>query len=256
MARLVDVAPGEWVLKGGFALDLRLEDRARSTKDIDLAWQTGADELLDTLIDVATHDLGDFFTFAVERTQEPPERFGGAYRFRAAANLAGRTFETFVLDVGDAREAVGVEVLTTPDLLGFAGIEPVAVPTIPIAVQVAEKLHAYTRVYEGGRVSSRAKDLVDLALIAQLFALDAGQSVRAIEDVFATRATHQPPRTVPAPPAQWRAPFGQLAQAVGLDHNIEAGHSVVAAMLDPVLNEQIRIGTWSPDAQQWVIAAS
>lgn len=252
LARLVDVAPGEWVLKGGFALDLRLEDRARSTKDIDLAWQTDEDELLDTLIDVATHDLGDFFTFTVERTEEPPERFGGAHRFRVAASLAGRPFETFVLDVGDAHEPVGVEVLTTPDLLGFAGIEPVAVPAIPIAVQVAEKLHAYTRVYEGGRVSSRAKDIVDLALIAQLFALDADQLRLPTEHVFAARATHEPPLAVPAPPVQWRVPFGQLAQAVGLDRNIDVGHRTVAAMLDPILDHQIQTGTWSPDAQQWV----
>lgn len=90
LARLVDVAPGQWVLKGGFALDLRLDDRARSTKDIDLAWQSDEDELVDAMIDVATRDLGDFFTFLVERTDDPPDRFGGAHRFRVTASLAAR----------------------------------------------------------------------------------------------------------------------------------------------------------------------
>lgn len=32
LARLNEVAPGAWLLKGGFALDLRLADRARATR--------------------------------------------------------------------------------------------------------------------------------------------------------------------------------------------------------------------------------
>lgn len=44
LARLVAVAPGDWALKGGFALDLRLSDRARSTKDVDLAWASDDDD--------------------------------------------------------------------------------------------------------------------------------------------------------------------------------------------------------------------
>lgn len=251
LARLVEVAAGEWVLKGGFALDLRLEDRARSTKDIDLAWRADEDELLDVLIDAAAHDVDDFFTFTVERTDDPLERFGGAHRFRIVASLAGRPFETFVLDVGHADYVVSVEMLTTPDLLGFAGIAPVAVPTIPIVVQVAEKLHAYSRVYEGGRVSSRAKDLVDLVLIAHLFTLDADELRRTIETIFATRATHLPPRAVPSPPEQWRVPFGHLAQAVGLDGDLDTGHRTVAAMLDPILDHLVQTEAWNPDSQRW-----
>lgn len=122
LARLVEVAAGEWVLKGGFALDLRLEDRARSTKDIDLAWRADEDELLDVLIDVAVHSAGDYFAFTIERTDDPPERFGGAHRVRVVASLAGRPFETFMLDVGYTDDVVGAEILTTPDLLGFAGL--------------------------------------------------------------------------------------------------------------------------------------
>ena len=37
LARLVERAPGAWILKGGFALDLRLGNRARTTRDVDLA---------------------------------------------------------------------------------------------------------------------------------------------------------------------------------------------------------------------------
>jgi Nucleotidyl transferase AbiEii toxin, Type IV TA system len=115
-----------------------LEDRARSTKDIDLAWRADENELLDVLINAATHDTGDFFTFTIERTNDPPQRFGGAHRFRVVASLAGRPFETFVLDVGRTDDVVGTEILMTPNLLDFAGIAPVAVPAVPIVAQEVE----------------------------------------------------------------------------------------------------------------------
>jgi len=37
LARLLVVATGRWILKGGLALDFRLGDRARTTVDMDLA---------------------------------------------------------------------------------------------------------------------------------------------------------------------------------------------------------------------------
>ncbi|GAA1190325.1 nucleotidyl transferase AbiEii/AbiGii toxin family protein [Prauserella alba] len=253
LARLVEVAAGEWVLKGGFALDLRLEDQARSTKDIDLGCWLDGEALLDVLIDAAGEDRGDFFTFAVERAGDPPDRFGGAHRFRVTASLAGRLFERFVVDVGrpDDVRHLETEIRATSHVLGFADVAPVAVPVIPIVVQVVEKLHAYTRVYEGGRGSSRAKDVVDLALIAQTFTLDAQELLRAMETIFSARGTHEPPRALSPPPEQWRAPYRQLAQTVGLDDDLDAGHRTVTAMLDPILNRDISTGTWSPGTQQW-----
>src|SRR5687767_12482825 len=58
LARLRVVAPIAWILKGGFALDLRLGRRARTTQDIDLAWLTDVDTAEETLLAGALHDLG------------------------------------------------------------------------------------------------------------------------------------------------------------------------------------------------------
>jgi hypothetical protein len=253
LARLLLVAPDQWALKGGFALQLRMADRARTTRDIDLAWQVQEDELLERLIEATIKDLGDFFSFQVERTTADPDRMGGAHRFRVQASLAGRLFETFLMDVGEG-DGVTVsqpEALTTPDLLGFAGIEPVTVPVIPLTRQVAEKLHAYTRRYEGGRVSSRPKDLVDLALVAQLFSLDAARLLLDLREVFASRGTHELPSDLPSPPAEWRVPYRQLAIEVGLDADLNAGHTAAAAMLDSVLQGNVQLGAWNPQAQRW-----
>lgn len=158
LARLAAAAPDQWLLKGGFALDLRLAERARATKDIDLDWHAAEDELLDSLIDAATYEAGGLLRLRDPARRHPKDRLGGSHRFRVAASLAGRPFETFALDVGfrDA-EVTMAEQLITPDILAFAGIEPVTVAAIPLELHVAEKLHAYTRTYEGARPSTRAR---------------------------------------------------------------------------------------------------
>lgn len=251
LVRLQAVAADQWVLKGGFALDLRLAARARSTKDVDIEWRAAEDELADTLLDAADHDSGDFFVLSIERTGTPANRLGGAHRFRVAAALAGRPFETFVLDVGlrvDGSDTV--ETLRTDDLLAFAGIEPIGIPAVPLELQIAEKLHAYTQTYEGGRASTRVKDLVDLALIAELSPLDAARLRQEIESVF-DRRTAQAPHSLPSPPPGWALPFGRLAEEVGISAELAAGHRQAAAMLNPVLRGEITIGEWSPVERAW-----
>jgi Nucleotidyl transferase AbiEii toxin, Type IV TA system len=253
LARLLAVAPGQWLLKGGFALELRLAKRARTTKDVDIDWQADEEQLLETLIDAAGHDASDYFTFTIERTGAPEDRLGGSYRFRASASLAGRLFETFLLDVGFRRdEEVTADTLTTEALLAFAEIPPVEVQAVPLELQVAEKLHAYTRTYEGSRPSTRAKDLVDLALIAATSTLDAMLLRAAIDTAFTRRATHPLPTILPRPPGDWATQYRRLAQEVGAPADLSAGYTDASAFLVPILNGKTTSGTWNPVQQHWV----
>ncbi|MGQ0717919.1 MAG: nucleotidyl transferase AbiEii/AbiGii toxin family protein [Pseudonocardiales bacterium] len=253
LARLLAVAADRWLLKGGFALDLRLTERARATKDIDLDWgRDREDELLDTLLDAADHDAGDFFTFRIERAGPPQDQLGGSRRFSVSASLAGREFETFLLDIGfRVISTQGVEALTTPDLLAFAGLPPVTVPALPLETQVAEKLHAYTRSYADAQPSSRTKDLVDLVLISELANLDATSLQRAIQETFTVRGTHPVPEALPPPPQDWSAPFGELARTVGIPTDLAVGFAAAAQLLDPILNGRLPNGTWDFDKRQW-----
>jgi len=147
LARLVEVAPGKWVLKGGLALDYRFGDRARTTKDIDLATAGGEAGATTDLLAVQAADVGDYFVFAIERTNQTDDPDGGfAVRYHVRVELAARIFDEFVLDVGfdppdEADELQG------PNLLEFAGLPPVVAPAIPLELQVAEKVHAYSRTY-------------------------------------------------------------------------------------------------------------
>ena len=246
LARLVATAPDRWLLKGALALDYRFGSHARTTRDIDLA--TAGDEASATadLLAAQAVDLGDFFSFAIERTSALDRlRDGAAVRYHVTAELAGRTFDEFVLDLGfDPPTDVELARLRGPDLLAFADLAPVEVAAVPLEFQIAEKVHAYTRGYGDRTPSTRVKDLVDLALIATEGAPDAALLRVALDRTFTLRAGQQLPPTLPDPPPDWRVPYGRMAREIGLDPDLEAGHALAARLLDPVLSQEVAAGTW------------
>jgi hypothetical protein len=255
LARLVEVAPKRWILKGALALDYRFGDRARTTRDVDLAVRGDEASATADLLAAQALDLGDFFSFAIERADGAIDPFAdvAAVRYHVVAELAGRVFDEFALDVGfDAPACVEPDRLRGPALLAFAGIEPVAVPALPLEFAVAEKVHAYTRSYGDRMVpSTRVKDLVDLVLIASEATLDAQRLRAAIAATFDRRTTHPLPAGLPKPPADWRVPYGRMCRDIGLDPDLGAGHGVAARLLDPVLAGEVAGGTWDPDARSW-----
>lgn len=252
LARLTEAAPNRWLLKGGFALDLRLADRARATRDVDIDWQASEEELLDILIEAAAIRADDHFTFRIERTATPPERLGGSHRFRTNVDLAGRLFETFLLDVGLRSDPLSeYDTLTTPDLLSFADIDPVNVPAISLEQHIAEKLHAYTRRYANDQPSSRAKDLIDIILMSELGPFEFDRLREVIVRVFDARATHELPASMPAPPREWARPYRALADEVELDPDPAVGRRLVAAFLDPVLTAERGLAYWNAEALEW-----
>ena len=75
LARLFTQDPAPWVLKGGYALEIRLGGRARSTKDIDLnVPPPPMEDLLDELQEAAELNLDDFFVFPRRPTEEAAGR--------------------------------------------------------------------------------------------------------------------------------------------------------------------------------------
>jgi hypothetical protein len=253
LARLVEVAPERWILKGALALDYRFGDRARTTRDVDLAMQGDEASAAADLLAAQSVDLGDFFSFAIERAAAGPLADGAAVRYHVVTELAGRVFDEFVLDVGfDAPAGVEPDRLRGPDLLGFAGIDPVVVRALQLEFAVAEKVHAYTRSYgDEGLASTRVKDLVDLVLIAAEAALDAQFLRSALDATFGRRATHPLPVRLPLPPADWRVPYGRMCRDIGLEPGLHAGHAAAARLLDPVLTGDVMSGTWDPSASGW-----
>jgi Nucleotidyl transferase AbiEii toxin, Type IV TA system len=222
LVRLEAADPGGWVLKGGMALEVRLADRARSTRDMDLALREvvadGAavrERLVDTL---AGDPDGDGFQFRVG----PPhpiradEAGRPGWRFPVQARLAGRGFASVRLDVvARPDELSATERLTLPGVLAFAGFPAREVEVVDRSQHFAEKLHAYTRDY-GDRQSSRVRDLADLVLLVSDGLAPTAGLLATVEHVFATRATHPVPTDLPDPPAFWAGRYATLAAELDL----------------------------------------
>jgi hypothetical protein len=257
LARLIQVAPDRWILKGALALDLRLPARARATKGMDLGRWDGETQATTDLLAATALNLGDFFALRSERARDlddVPE--GAAVRYRVRAELAGRLFEEVIVDVGfSPRSPPRVETVHTFDLLAFADIVGVDVPVIPLARHLAEKVHAYTRTYGDGRTSTRVKDLADMVLVALSCSLEGAEVRDALETTFTERSSHLLPEHLPRPPGEWGRPYSALAKELDLPAVLDEGYGVAARLVDPVLRGS-ELGRWDPDRRQWMGAVT
>jgi hypothetical protein len=230
LARLSAVAPDDWRLKGGVALEYRL-DRARGTTDIDVSTQVDVETMVEVLRAAARTNLNDYFSLRLGESSTSFEEIA-MYRFHVDVLFEnGRLFEPLKIDVGFADPWLGnVQMLTGPSLLDFAGIEPATVNAISIEQHFAEKLHAYTRHY-GNHESTRVKDLVDMALLVGVLTADSDAFARTLHDVFSARRTHNIPASLPAPPASWRAVYARLAANLPIPQTSDEAHRYVANAL-------------------------
>jgi Nucleotidyl transferase AbiEii toxin, Type IV TA system len=162
LARLVSEPTGDWILKGGYAMELRFVT-ARSTRDLDFTLRAGNTEsALDHLQRAGAREIGDFFSFRVSEAMMDLDAapYGGA-RYPVEARLDGRTFVKFHVDVGIGDVILEpVEVMVTRDWLGFAEIPSPSVAMIAREQQFAEKVHAFT--VPRPSPNSRVRDPVDL----------------------------------------------------------------------------------------------
>ncbi|MFH1477915.1 MAG: nucleotidyl transferase AbiEii/AbiGii toxin family protein [Verrucomicrobiota bacterium] len=246
LCRLFQYSASAWVLKGGYAMELRIK-AARTTRDIDLGLRrvpeskdaaAMAENTLLMLQKAAGIDMHDFFGFRIGAAimeLEAAPYFG--MRYPAEAIMDGRTFCRFHVDVsaGDVLHEQ-YELLKGRDWLGFAGVARGEFPSISEEEQFAEKMHAYTLLREG-RDNSRVKDLVDMVLLIDKGNMVRANVVRAIYDTYRIRRTHAVPKVFPTPPASWMAPFADLAKECGIDRQINTQFSRVAHYVMPILAE-------------------
>lgn len=237
VARLHSAEPGRWVLKGGMALEVRLQDRARLTKDLDLGLRasvTAADELRERLIELLGAELdNDRFAFAVGPVRRLLEDGAGhvTWRTKIAAELAGRPFGGIQLDVSPrVHELAATEVVDLPNSLAFAGVASRQVEIVEVHRHAAEKLHGMLRVV-GDRENTRVRDLVDLVILREHELLQAPRLAGAVRDVWTERDGTLPPTALPILPAGWPVRYEQLAA----DHDLNttsfpAAVAVVAAL--------------------------
>jgi hypothetical protein len=251
LARLIYLQPEQWILKGGFAIELRLADRARATKDIDVLALLTNNEIYPSLRRAGALDLENWFEFEVQRAQERSLEQPGNLRFNILSLLDGRIFEEFHIDVGMGDPVIDpIEYLAGPSLLDFSDIQRTIIPCYPITQQIAEKIHAYTLPHTSGE-SSRVKDFIDILLLAELGRIDAARLQQAVRATFEARDTHTLPHEMPDPPAGWARPYQRLAAQVVLSYQtLGEADRAIKKFLNPILMGEAD-GQWDPERRVW-----
>lgn len=234
LARIFADRISSWVLKGGYAMELRMHS-ARATLDVDLGFRgspkSGAEAQTDylqrLLADAAKTDLGDSFEFEIGGVQMELDGplYGGA-RYPVRSIIDGRLFVSFHVDVavGDFIP-VKLEIAHEQGLLSFAGIRPATFQMIPKEVQFAEKLHSYTMPRPVP--NSRVRDLVDMVLLIQDGKISPVKTKEALQAVFHRRKSHAVPATLELAPAGWEKRYAAMAAECGLEMDLKAGFEVL-----------------------------
>lgn len=247
VARMTSTFGARVVVKGGFALELRLET-ARTTRDVDFRMVGSSDDIQEA----GRLDLGDRLRFEIARAKHA-EIAGAVYhgqRFTTHATLAGRRYgNAFGMDVGFGDVLTEEpDIIIGDDALLFVGVAAPTHRVYPRGAHLAEKVHAYTR--PGDRPNTRVKDLPDIALLATTGELDAATLIKAIDATFAQRATHPVPESLPAPAAEWAAVYREMALASSLPWpDLESVTRAASAFVDPILARTAT--SWSPAACRW-----
>lgn len=234
LARLFNDSNPKWLLKGGYALEFRLQNTARATKDIDFSIpelkESTAERILELLREEVKKDTGDWFVFLIGLPSMKLEQavYGG-WRYPVESSLDNRVFTKFHLDVG-----VGDAIVSTPEwrkgqeFFSFAGISPPNVALLPLDQQFAEKIHAYS-LPRKDRLNSRTRDLIDMILLID-YGLPKKASVqKALRATFIRRDTHPLPEELAPPPAHWHASYKKMAEECGVSKkNIEDAFDVLS----------------------------
>lgn len=233
VSRLEAADPGHWVLKGGMALEVRLHDEARLTKDIDLGLRDTVDdgeELHERLVEALAADpFSDGFVITAEPvTQLAEDNAGqGTWRSRLEASLGGRPFGRVQLDVSPrGHELEDTEFVPLPNSLAFANINVPVIEIVDVHRHAAEKLHAMARDF-GDRENTRVRDLVDIVILHEHKLLDRQHLAAATQAVWQERNNAPPPPTLPPLPRNWAPRYEQLAA----EHDLAAATFAEAVAL-------------------------
>lgn len=251
LVRLLQAAPGQWVVKGGYANQLRRPDDARFTEDLDLKIDAAIETAPELLASGFAVDLGDDFSYEVATAPAPLKGPpGGGLRFVVVARIAGTELVRFKVDVSGADVVVGdFESYLSDPVLEQLGFRRSRFPVYPVDQHVAEKLHALTlpRDVENTRV----RDLVDLVWFVRHFTFRSDGLATACIATFERRATHAWPPVVGVPPGAWTRAYGVWRAELDLaEPTPAAASSALRSFLEPVYLG-IPGMVWEPDAQAW-----
>ncbi len=253
LARLLASAPKDyWVVKGGFANQLRRPDEARFTEDIDLRIASTIEAAPSLIAEAFGTDLADLLSYELASPPAPLEGPpGGGLRFVAFARIVGSELVRFKIDISASDVIVGeLERHLSDPVLAAIGYPRSEFPVYPVAQSIAEKVHALTlpRDYE----NSRVRDLVDLVWFAERFSVHSTDLIEAAVATFAVRDDHPWPPSLPSLPESWAKPYARFRTEIGLEPaTTKDAIAFLASFFAPVFAGSSQL-LWKPEPAEWV----
>lgn len=242
IARLATAFPDQWALKGGHAMVARLPDVARTTNDIDGALASTSRETAIVELEQAAKASPadpDFLDFGLVKSKPGYVEDLASLSFRV--RFGGKVHGNVKLDVQVVRERRELGELVPlgrrvnpPKQGGW----PDQVRVAPVPEHMAEKLVALYSVHNG-RVSSRGRDVVDLALLARYAPPEPRDLESALGRALARPTAPSVSVDLPAQfvvPERFRSDFEQEPHGLSWDASMQE----IAAVSMPALERHSR----------------
>jgi len=254
LARVFAQPASPWVLKGGTGLLVRLPG-ARHSQDIDLLHPTAAnlDQAIEELRTLSQLPAGDPFTFTFTRTTTLTGIVTGV-QIRAIASIGPAGFSPFSIDLSTELSFVSKPERVQPEpVIEHPELDPPPEFTLySLPDQIADKVCAMYEV-RNSIVSTRYRDLVDLALITSKLAFEATTVTEALEAEQQRRNLTLPDQ-IHSPGPGWEQGYRKIAEPIDLPEpmrQIQGALTAVGTCLNPLLSRRVATGRWDPANQQW-----
>lgn len=212
------------VVKGGSALKMRFGDKAsRFTTDLDTATATNPSLYVERLARALAKGWEGFTGRIVSRNPPSPNGVPTEYVMKpydVKLSYMGKPWCTVPLEVGhneigDADIIDWVESGDVAILFEKVGLPaPGKAPLMPINYQIAQKLHAVTSS------GDRARDLIDLQLIARNCEVDLVETRKTCVRLFAYRKAQAWPPIVAAQ-VGWNSLYAQQSSGLPVLPNVD-----------------------------------
>ena len=204
--------PGLIVVTGASGIELRKGTvNSRVSGDLDVVRTQDLEGFADTIAERLRTGWGGFSgrISAGREVETPVPSPYRPHRFAVGLDFLGNPFGTTILEVSpdELHSAVQPDTVDSPDAAGwFAQLglpQPRPLPTLPVAWQIVQKIHACSAPDTEDWVNPRAHDLVDLQLLSAGVGDDLSEPRRCALQLFAYRQKHPwPPRITER--AGWR----------------------------------------------------
>jgi hypothetical protein len=263
LTRLELTRPGIWVTKGGSSLLARLGAECRLSRDLDMAHGQLASNGATDLHAAAVLDGADWLRFHLHQSTPLRQNDIVGIRFRLSAAIGQREIVRFGVDVveGDRIYSGQIERRTAYCPVPLVGAPTTDVLLYPVEDHIADKVAAMGTVHRHGNqttVSTRYRDIADLALFATTLASDAAalhMALRVPYRHWAMAAFGQSGLRAPGPdwPQRYAATVRMDPDVARRWPTLDDALRAAKPLVDPVLRGH-STGTWDPVAFGWVTA--